>query len=127
MQKEIKHWTRPPAARHLPDNRGWWVQWRDMLGDIVVVRGPFKTREEAERAKLSKRQSWSNVAPVMSNLITDRELLQDCLKAFKAIPVAAASRKVLKGRKDEAWTGNCSHVLARYMAETIEAHLAESR
>ena len=63
----------------------------------------------------------------MPNLITDRELLQDCLKAFEAIPVAAKSRKVLKdfGRKDEAWAGNRSHVLARYMAETIRAHLEE--
>ena len=63
----------------------------------------------------------------MPNLISDRELLQDCLTAFEAIPVAAKSRSVLKkfGRKDEAWAGNRSHVLARYMAETIRDHLLE--
>jgi hypothetical protein len=64
----------------------------------------------------------------MANLITDRELLQDCLDAFEAIPVAARARKVLKkfGRKDEAWAGNRSHVLARYMAETIKLHLEQN-
>ena len=63
----------------------------------------------------------------MANLITDRELLKDCLDAFEAIPVAAKSRKVLKklGRKDEAWAGNRSHVLARYMADTIRIHLEQ--
>ncbi len=64
----------------------------------------------------------------MPNLITDRELLQDCLKAFEAIPVAAKAKKVLRdfGRKDEAWTGNRSHVLARYMTETIRLHLEDN-
>ena len=63
----------------------------------------------------------------MANLISDRELLQDCADAFDAMPIAAASRKLLKkwGQKTEAYAGNRSHVLARYMAELIREHLLE--
>jgi hypothetical protein len=65
----------------------------------------------------------------MPNLITDRELLQDCLDAFEAIPVAANARKILKKfeQKTAAYGGNRSHVLARYMAETIRLHLSETK
>lgn len=51
MQREIEHWTKAQPHKHLPDNRGWWAQWRTSFGDIVDVQGPFKTREDAERAE----------------------------------------------------------------------------
>jgi hypothetical protein len=62
----------------------------------------------------------------MANLITDRELLEECLTAFEAIPVAANSRKVLKkwGKVTAAYSGNRSHVLAGYMAQLIRDHIA---
>lgn len=62
----------------------------------------------------------------MPNLITDRELLQDCLDAFEAVPVADKSRKVLKkfGQQSGAYAGNRSHLLANYMAKIIREHLA---
>lgn len=60
----------------------------------------------------------------MTNLITDRQLLQDCADAFDALPIAANSRKMLKRWNVFAGNGNRrSHVLARYMAETIRLHL----
>ncbi len=63
----------------------------------------------------------------MPNLITDRELLVDCAAAFEAMPRADESRKLLKKWDQEPlpYSGNRSHVLARYMAELIRSHLAE--
>jgi hypothetical protein len=58
-------------------------------------------------------------------MLTDRELLQDCLEAFDAIPVAAKARKMLKkiGQVPGAYAGNGSHILAAKMAESIRRHL----
>lgn len=58
--------------------------------------------------------------------ITDKELLQECLEAFRAIPIAADARKVLKkiGQAPGAWAGNGSHILAKHYANVIERHLA---
>jgi hypothetical protein len=56
----------------------------------------------------------------------DRELLENCLKAFDALKVdAAACRKVLArfGRKVEAYAGSGQYVLARHMADAIREHL----
>lgn len=61
--------------------------------------------------------------------MTDRELLVLCIDAFKAIPVAARSRKLLvaiTGKDASPYAGNRSHVLARVMEEKIEDHLAVS-
>jgi hypothetical protein len=57
--------------------------------------------------------------------LSDRELLEDCLKAFEAIPIAAASRKMLKhlGQQPVAYAGNGSHILARVMADELRHHL----
>lgn len=51
MKKEIELWEKAPSRPDLPDNRGWWAQWRTPFGDIIDVQGPFKTRKEAEIAK----------------------------------------------------------------------------
>ena len=66
---------------------------------------------------------------IVPNMITDRELLQDCLEAFDAMPVAAKSRKVLKkfGQEAQPYAGNRSHVLAAYMAAIIRRHLEDTR
>lgn len=57
--------------------------------------------------------------------MTDRELLEDCLTAFAAIPTAPKSRAVLKkwGITHGAYAGNGSHLLAEYMAKKLREYL----
>lgn len=57
--------------------------------------------------------------------MTDKELLTRCQTAFDAIPIAAESRKVLRGIgvKPIAYAGNGSHILAKTMAKMIDNHL----
>jgi hypothetical protein len=54
-----------------------------------------------------------------------RELLEDCLAAFEAMPIAAKSRKLLKkwGMTPGAYAGSGSHILAEYMAKKLREHL----
>lgn len=58
--------------------------------------------------------------------MTDKELLQECLDAFRAIPVDAAARKTLKriGHDPKWGVGNASQALAKHYVEEIERHLA---
>lgn len=55
----------------------------------------------------------------------DRDMLEQCLLAFAAIPVAAKARRQLKtmGVVAEAYAGNRSHVLATEMVKRLRAHL----
>ena len=55
-----------------------------------------------------------------------RELLEDCLTAFDALPITAESRRVLRkwGITVESYAGNRSHVLAQYMARHLRAKLS---
>jgi len=57
--------------------------------------------------------------------MTDTELLAICQAAFEAIPIAAASRKMLKklGEQPGAYAGNGSHILAKTVAKMIDEHL----
>ena len=59
--------------------------------------------------------------------MTDRELLEDCLTAFVALPVAPASKRVLKrwGITHKPFAGSGSHLLARYMEKKIREHLGQ--
>lgn len=54
-----------------------------------------------------------------------RGLLEDCLAAFEAMPVAADSRKLLRkwGITVESYAGNRSHVLSQYMAKHLRDEL----
>jgi hypothetical protein len=56
---------------------------------------------------------------------TDREMLDECLRAFEAIPVSAKARKVLKamGKTPGAYAGNGSHILAHQMVLRLREHL----
>ncbi len=58
--------------------------------------------------------------------MTDKELLEECLEAFEAIPIAAKARKVLKkiGQKPGAYAGNRSHILARHYADLIRKQIS---
>lgn len=57
--------------------------------------------------------------------MTDRELLEECLLAFEAIPISAKARKLLKkmDRTPGAYAGNGSHILAHEMVLKLCAHL----
>lgn len=55
-------------------------------------------------------------------MLTDRELLEDCLEAFEAITVSKSARKLLKkwGQTPGAYAGDGRHILAVYMANKIK-------
>lgn len=60
---------------------------------------------------------------------TNREMLELCVEAFDALPVAAKSRKVLKdlGEQVQSYAGNRSHVLAATMARIVRKHLEDTK
>jgi hypothetical protein len=53
------------------------------------------------------------------------DLLKQCLEAFRAIPKADDSRKLLKrhGVRPAAYAGNASHILAGWMVKELEEFL----
>lgn len=59
--------------------------------------------------------------------MTDNELLDLCLAAFEAMPVADRAKKVLKtiGHTSAPYAGNRSHILARVMVEMIVEHQSQ--
>lgn len=62
----------------------------------------------------------------MSKATSDRELLDDCLTAFAAVPTSKMARKVLKswGLTPKAYAGDGRIILADYMAIKIREHIA---
>ena len=56
---------------------------------------------------------------------TNRELLEECLAAFEAIPAANAAKKFLRrrGTPPRMGAGNGSWQLADVMARAIRSHL----
>ena len=65
------------------------------------------------------------MAQEQTTLQTDRELLEECLAAFEAIPVANAAKKFLRkrGTPGRIGAGNGSWQLADVMARAIRSHL----
>lgn len=60
-------------------------------------------------------------------MMTDREMLEDCLEAFNAITVSKDARKLLRkwGQNPGAYAGDGRHILAAYIAKKISEHFAE--
>lgn len=63
----------------------------------------------------------------MSTATSDRELLDDCLAAFTAIPTAPSARRLMKkwGLSPAAYAGDGRTILAEYMVRKIGEHIIE--
>lgn len=69
---------------------------------------------------------YPNCADAAAEIEKLRDLLRLSAKAFEAIPVAAKARRMMKeefGADAPPYSGNRSHVLAKYMAEMISKRL----